>query len=351
MNQTSFQALPHLQRKSLFHFAGLLLFLLLSAGSTYARQWQKLGLDSGTVQSIAIDQHNPSRLIVGAFYKTLSSTDGGVDWDTLLPWRAPQWIAMHPDSANIIYAADGAIIMKTTDSGVSWTHADSGIIVDGLDSWGVAFAMDYNVPLMLYYGVGGFFDGPLYRSTNGGNSWIPDFRVSGHPIATSKRTAGLIFVGGTWASKLYRSSSAGLEWDTLVRNSHSIAAIELTPQNDSVLYMGIWLNGLYKSTDLGTTWWKSDTGITHTRFQKIVVDPLNASSVYVLSGSNIWSPDVGTIFHSSDAGATWRPFMDGLPAGISILTIEISPDGKDLYAGAAFSGISLGGIYRYGLVT
>lgn len=79
------------------------------------------------------------------------------------------------------------------------------------------------------------------------------------------------------------------------------------------------------------------------RIAALVIDPTNASNVYVgAAGGGVWK--------STDGGATWSPISDSL-ASLAIGSLAISADGGTLYAGTGENNLAIDsqpgqGIYR-----
>ena len=129
----------------------------------------------------------------------------------------------------------------------------------------------------MYAGAAG---GGLWRSSNGGNSWVP---------LTD-------------------------EFDHL-----SIGALAFDPESSDVMYLGTGDpqisghprigGGIYKSMDGGETW--THLGLTETRIvSRIEVDPFNPSVVFAATMGNpgIPGPDRG-LYRSTDAGSTWEQVL------------------------------------------
>ena len=99
----------------------------------------------------------------------------------------------------------------------------------------------------------------------------------------------------------------------------SIGAIAVSPSNPKIVYVGTgesdmrdsigYGNGVYKSTDGGTTW--THLGLDATRqIGRVVVDPKNPDIVFVAALGHAYgpSPDRG-VYRSRDGGATWQKVL------------------------------------------
>ena len=126
----------------------------------------------------------------------------------------------------------------------------------------------------------GSVGGGLWKTTNAGRTWLPVF--DGQPIA-------------------------------------SIGAIGVAPSNPQVVYVGTGEadmrsqithgNGVYKSTDGGTTW--THLGLDDTRqIGRVVVDPRRPEIVFVAALGHAYGPNADRgVFRSRDGGATWQKVL------------------------------------------
>lgn len=73
---------------------------------------------------------------------------------------------------------------------------------------------------------------------------------------------------------------------------------------NKILYSGTHDSGLLKSTDFGTTWSKTDTGIEGHDIHGLAINPLDSSRLYV------YSVDHG-VFGSKDGAKSWYKIDDG----------------------------------------
>ncbi len=194
--------------------------------------------------------------------------------------------------------------------------------------------------------------------------------------------------GGVW-----KTTDGGTTWSPMTDGLSSLASgyIAIDPNNNLTLYYGtgelhycgdcFYGDGLFKSTDGGTTWTKiATTTQVGTRIAKIVVNPLNSNNIFVAGNYGlIVSADGGTtwstvlsgycddveidpvnsnnvyaslwgqgIYKSTDGGSTWTQLSGGLPTtGFTRIEIAIAPTNPlVLYASFASTSYTLLGLYK-----
>jgi photosystem II stability/assembly factor-like uncharacterized protein len=103
------------------------------------------------------------------------------------------------------------------------------------------------------------------------------------------------------------------------QNVASIGAIAIAPSDRNVLYVGTgegnprnsasFGDGVYKSTDAGTTWTHLGLGDTE-KIARIVIDPRDPNDVYVCALGHEWGPnDERGLFKTTDGGKTWQKVL------------------------------------------
>ncbi|MCU1331425.1 MAG: hypothetical protein JWM08_417 [Candidatus Angelobacter sp.] len=122
--------------------------------------------------------------------------------------------------------------------------------------------------------------------------------------------------GGVW-----KTTNGGITWEPIFDSQpiSSIGALSVAPSNPNIIYVGTgeadfrsnltYGNGVYKSTDGGSTW--KSIGLTASRhISRIAVDPHNPDTVFVAAmGSAYGSGPERGIFRSTDGGSTWQKVL------------------------------------------
>ena len=191
----------------------------------------------------------------------------------------------------------------------------------------------------------------MFVSSDGGKTWIaakgiPAFGSSGVTIQTFAvdPTSGDAWAGGN--SAIFESTDKGLEWTEFAAGKDGLPAtffvdgMAIDPSNPSTVYAVTSGNGVYKTTDGGTSWTAVNTGLTNLNVTCIAEDPANPNDLYVgTAGSGV--------FASINGGSSWTQLSTtGLPS-TRITSIVGGPifigtaSGVAYYAGGKFHDLKI----------
>ncbi|HCT52092.1 MAG TPA: glycosyl hydrolase [Balneola sp.] len=206
----------------------------------------------------------------------------------------------------------------------------------------------------------GFTGGGVFKTTDGGSSWInitdAYFKTgSVGAITVAPSDPNVIYVGmgetdirGNMSAGdgMYKSTDAGKTWKHIgLGESQFIGDIEVHPSNDDIVWVaamgqifgeeGNEERGVYKSTDGGTTWKKVLFRNNKTGAVDIAVDPNNPRILFAAlweAYRNPWEMSSGGegsgLFRSKDGGETWEEIskFPGMPKGLlGKIGVAVSP--------------------------
>jgi len=234
----------------------------------------------------------------------------GSPWFTIGPRNVNgrvKALAVHPTDPDIVYAgAASGGVWKSTDAGQSWRP-----LWDEQDTMAsVAIAIAPSAPDTIYVGTGewtpgwgpGFAGTGIFVSTDGGATWTQRAGVVSRRIAqilVSPTDANHVYVAGE--NGFEHSTDAGATWSTLRAGQISDAVID--PNAASTLYINVRSDGLYKTTDGGTSWTKlvggAPSGASADWIRLAIGDSGAAGSNLVLAKRS------GTIYRTTDGGNNW----------------------------------------------
>jgi photosystem II stability/assembly factor-like uncharacterized protein len=215
----------------------------------------------------------------------------------------------------------------------------------------------------------------VWKTVNNGTTFTPVFDHEGSgsvgAIAIGKTDPNLVWVGtgeannrqsSSWGDGIYKSTDGGTSWRNMgLRASKQIARIVVDPIDFNVVYVAalgdLWASGgergVYKTADGGLTWQRVLAVDDSTGATDLVMDPGNNKVLYAATyqrqrmgwGMNGGGAGSG-IWKSMDGGQTWARIEKGLPTGpkgrIGIDIYRVNPN--VLYATIEHSGES--GVYR-----
>jgi hypothetical protein len=304
----------------------------------------------------------------------MKSTDWGATWDTLLRDVSSSRVLLDQTNPNVGYVTvQSGIdcipgILKTTDGGLTWLHADNGVNL----SWGCQesfgqFMIDPSNSNILYVQIIIFDTRPLhitYKTINGGNYWFPlinydslhctcstdTFRrfSEGVLLAIDPQNSNILYaleLGISYSvgvNILFRSTTAGETWDILYRFPKSTlgypANIEVDIRDSNILYIGA--NGFFRSTDRGQSWQNSSNGLPDPIYPN-VHQSKNSDVLFISTGS-------GSIFQSTDKGLNWQTQI--IDSSYGVYFQDLDETGSSIYSTKIDTGYyhptEIDGLYR-----
>ena len=265
----------------------------------------------------------------------------GMQWRMIGPFRAGRVNAVTgvPGQPNTFYFGSvGGGVWKSNNSGRTWTPIfdDQNIASIG------AIAVAPSAPETVYVGTGEAdmrsqisYGNGMYKSTDGGKTWthigLENTRQIGR-IDVDPKNPNIVFVaalghvyGPNPDRGIYRSTDGGKTWQKVLFKNENVGAIDVRvdPTNSKIVYGVLWNTrrppwsiyppsygaggGIFKSTDGGTTWKQSDTGIPTEAQGRIgiTISPMNPRRLYAIVDAK-----AGGLFRSDDAGVTWKLMND-----------------------------------------
>lgn len=305
---------------------------------------------------IDLDSFEDQRVFLGqdawpySFYVT---DNGGTDWtgtpDTTYqfdlvnaphwawmdPFSGPQDIAVDPQDTDLVYYTTWVGLWASSDGGASFTEKVVGAqntCQTDLLSTGTAL-LTTNM------------DGGVYRSTDGGATWVAVFPAEEidlhfwlHAWKLEQASNGDLYFGAgtTDGVTVYRSTDDGVTWSATAAGLPNAADPEVDvftelslaadPNASGTLYVTVDFYGLYKTTDSGANWElvvdrEGANGPDEVVVKSIEVDPLDSQRLFM---GEHWNG----LWYSENGGQTWSQTTAAGLEGHSVQEIVALADGR-----------------------
>jgi len=329
--------------------------------------WQGRGLETTVVYDIEVDPTNSEIVYIGyadvGFHKSI---DGGKTFKRFFQGLNHPGnifdIEIDPDNPNVIYASSGrwewnsGDIVYSEDFGQTWEVI--GNPASGLPNSAVYdLVLDHNSPIdnRILYATS--FEKGVYKSENGGRSWVEinqGLGISGNrsvsslvinPTDSKVLYAGVAKEGSSLDGGVYMTEDGGSSWNKMDQIIHNVMDISIDPFNPKIIYAGTQQNegGVYRSTDGGSKW---ELVFKDPFVRKVITDPHKPGVVYAGTGDYPYH-DQSTgngLFRSDDSGQSWYSVNEGL-TNLSVWDLVIDPsDSSVLYLGTGGNGVFKGSV-------
>jgi photosystem II stability/assembly factor-like uncharacterized protein len=293
---------------------GIIFIILILSVVVYADDfWQSAdGPTGGRIDAIAVHAGN-----IFAIRSThiFLSTDGGDSWSNINGPSNINCLAVSP-SGNLYLGVSYRGVWWTLNNGATWSynqithdpHSGLGasIFAIGIDSQGYIYT-------------------PSFRSFDGGNSWQ---EIDPPSIATTFAFGAQneIFIG-TYEG-VYISTDNGTSWTARNIGIENIHITTLTIDSNGGLYAGSLEDGIFYSSDEGVTWTSRNTSLGSLFINSLEIAP---------NGDIFAATQDQGIYQSTNQGLLWAAVNGNLP-DLHVLTIAINTN-SELYVGTETGGI------------
>ena len=272
-----------------------------------------------------IDTVNQRLYLAGPYDELLVVATSGGDLAAPPPASAVEVSSFAP-LQQLLVAPDGTLFrisgerLYRSSDGQYWDLLGKGL--PGRPVCALAISPNFAQDRTLFVGLYGYGRaGGLYRSKDGGDTWLPSMRgltdteICRLAVSPTFKQDQIVF-GASYLRGLFRSDDGGDSWEWLAdryaveKTDLSVRHIAVSPNfaEDGIILIA--RDTVFRSSDGGTTW--SDTGVPG---GLLVFSPNFASDRLVLN-NGAW--------RSEDGGLTWQPSARGL-AGNEALSILFSP--------------------------
>ncbi len=293
-----------------------------------AKSWTAVdGLRGQSIRAFAQAPSNPRILFAGTLAGVFRSSDAGATWTLISPQGSQEIheiesLAVDPADSGIVYAGTWHLPWKTIDDGVTWHNIKNGLIDDS-DVFSIVIDPDHPKVVFLSACSG------IYRSENGGELFR---KIQGIP-STARRTRVLkqdpadreiVYAGTT--EGLYKTVNGGKTFKRMTGPDVIVNDVFVGPQDTKRVLLATDRSGILLSTDAAATFVPANEGFSGRKVEALLVDRGNLARFYAgVVNDKIY----GSVFVSSDAGASWDHIGEGLD-GLDVFAMAQAPDGTIL---------------------
>ncbi len=284
-------------------------------------------------------------------------------WREIGPTRAGRARALSgvPSQPNVFYVGfDNGGVWRSTDYGSTWVP-----LFDKEPTGSIgAIAVAPSNPNVIYVGTGAGIIRPdlavgdgVYKSTDAGKTWTHLGLRNSQMIAmidvdpTNPNRLFVAALGHPYGPNpergIFRSTDGGQTFEKVLYKDEYTSGndVRIDPSNPNVVYATLWQqqqgfsengafggagNGIFKSTDGGTTWHQLTDGLPSIIQANLAIAPSNPNIIYAaVAGTSIpgqaaggrggrgGSSTTGVVgfFKSTDGGEHWHLAVDDAPGG------------------------------------
>lgn len=281
------------------------IFRTLNGGGTF--QDISNNMEIAQIYKLSLNPQDQNEVLTG-WQDNGTNLKGGSNWDRVVGGDGMECIIDHTNPNNMYATIYYGRIYKTTNGSsfgsVVMNSGGSGSDEDG--AWVTPYVMSPSNSQKIAVAKNS-----MHVTTNGGNSWTSYALPAGgtaNAMAMAKTNEDHIYISK--GATLYRTTDGGSNWTTLSGLPNlSITYIAIDPADETRLWVTFsgfnGSNKVYYSSDSGATWSNFSDGLPQLPCNTIVYHEGSSDGLYV-------GTDAGVYYRDTNY-ATWQPYSDGLP--------------------------------------
>jgi uncharacterized protein (TIGR03437 family) len=243
---------------------------------------------------------------VGGVYRT---TDNGATWtevkNSLSNSNVP---ALVVSGATLFAGTNGGGVYRSTDNGANWAAVNNGLSISRVQALAVSGTT-------LFAGT----DRGVFILAEADIVWSESSTGLSNRNINTAMVSGSQTIVGTFEGGVYRSSDGGSNWNPSNTGLPPSADVRSFTRHNNSLFAGLNGEGVFVSTDEGGSWAARSNGLGNQQ-----VNALASDGVRLLAGTE------GGVYRSVDNGQNWSLANTGITRQ-KILSLLATPSG--LYAG------------------
>ena len=286
---------------------------------------------------ISVHPEHAGEIVAGTDAGGLRSNDGGATWTRFLQGAAVTDVVRSTQDPNVLYAAAAPTqVWRSEDGGATWSLRSDGIPAAGVR---LALAISPSTPQLLYAACEISGVSHVYKTTDGGQSWVDLDAVRNDPdrgrylgdvgfwanaLTVVAGTPEVVVAGGL---SLIRSADGGASWSAAA-DTH-VDLHDLRGQGAT-----LWIandGGVWESPDAGASAFERNAGLVTRQYYTVAADPSLPDRL--VAGAQ----DNGTSERRAGDGSRWGSLSSG-----DGFDCAIPPVATDVL----FTSTQYGGIFR-----
>ena len=252
-----------------------------------------------------VDFREPQRLYGGTQDNGTNRTLSGSldDWQRIFGGDG-FYVLVDPADNRFVYVEfQWGNLFRSVNGGNSFIAARSGILPGDRNNWNSPLAMDPGDPQTLYFGTN-----RVYRSTNRAASWSP---IS--PDLSNGPSSGNLVFG-------------------------TVTTIAVASSNSNVIYAGTDDGNLWVTQDGGNEWTNISASLPQRWITRVAIDPFDEQIAYVTISGYRWAEPLPHIFRTTNTGSSWEAISGNLPE-VPLNDVIIDPETNTVLYIASDAGV------------
>lgn len=280
---------------------------------------------------ISSDPSNANHIIGGTQDNGTQRTTGTLNWVAAYGGDGGEVCFHLKNNSYILGETQNNGVFRSTDGGVSWNSAESGLSGNG--SW-IGPIISHPDSNAIFYTA----RQQVFKSTNWGASW---FAISSgttgtiREMAVSKSSANIMYA--TSENFIFKSSNRGYTFTNVTAGlpNNVITSVNVHPDSSQVAiitFSGFGIGKIYKTTNGGVSW-NNITG-------NLPDSPANDALFYypgMPTSTYYIANDVG-VFVTNNNGQSWVELANGLPNTV-VMHLDYNQTANKLRAGTHGRGV------------
>jgi hypothetical protein len=317
-----------------------LLVFLLTVNADLHSQWKKSKNSGANVNGMVAIAGGPTGTILLTStlgYGAYRSTDNGLNWTVVNTGLTQHTLyAITAIGTSVFVASQQGGFFMTTNAGDTWTIAGTGLPATPSDTTGTAGAFSLVSSGSMLYAGG---QNGVFKSGSNGAGWknLSSTPLSGVQVIALLASGSQVYAGGYYG--LFGSSTSGSSWGDISAGLIDSAIVSLAMTSDGKIVAGGLTSpsygysaGLAISGNKGASWTDISNALPFEAYFPTLHPTVQGLAAY---GTNIFAGlNLNGVYLSTNTGTSWLSVNTGYTDSANTTALYIS--GPNLYALTTF---------------